>query len=365
MNCPQCGADAHPGQKFCARCGSPLSFTPTSPAPPDLPQSPRQEALWSAPAVRPVIGDWLPAPNYQRPSIIPKRARSRLPFIIGAGAAILLFPIVVLSLLLVSRPGPPSSPNGTPTTTALAIKTASTSVAIESTTVVVPTQQAITTAETQATTTALAIESTLKSAAQAMESVQTMSYRSEVGFFGINSSSTSITDTTSLTITLKGDISLPSSFSLDSNLPQLGDHVTIGSYTWKRASDAELWTRHDTGDSSLGLINPLTFTSYLSYYQPGTAQLISSDTQGGQTLYRIRFEVDTVSMAAATNDPSTRQALSNGRVNVNAWIRASDYRLDRMTLSVETVSGAGVIIRTTFSGYNETVDIKPPTSTSP
>jgi hypothetical protein len=270
----------------------------------------------------------------------------------------------VLSILLLTRPGASNSANTTPTATILAIETAATSVAIEGTLTVVPTEQAAT-ADTRATTTAVAIENTLNLASKAMESVRSMSYRSEVGFFGVNSSSTTITDTTSLTITLRGDIDLPSNFSLDSNLPQLGDYITIGNDTWKRTSDADPWTQQDTVDSSLGLVNPLTFASYLSYYQPGTAQLISTDTQGDQTLHRIRFEVDTASMVAGTNDPSTRQALSNGRVNVNAWVRESDHRLDRITLSVETLSGAGVIIRTAFSGYNDAVDIKPPETTSP
>lgn len=366
MNCPQCGADTHPGQKFCARCGSPFSTTPTAPAPPELLQPPRQEAQWTAPSATPhVPGEWLPDPNYRRPAIAPGPARSRLPLIIGAVAAVIFFPLIVLSILLLTRPGASNSLNTTPTATLLAIETAATSVAIEGTLTVVPTEQAATTADTKATTTAVAIENTLNLASKAMESVQSMRYRSEVGFFGVNSSSTTITDTTSLTITLRGDIDLPGNFSLDSNLPQLGDYITIGSDTWKRTSDADPWTQQDTGDSSLGLVNPLTFASYLSYYQPGTAQLISTEAQGGETLSRIRFEVDTASMAAGTNDPSTRQALSNGRVNVNAWVRESDHRLDRITLSVETVSGAGVIIRTAFSGYNDAVDIKPPATTPP
>jgi hypothetical protein len=368
MNCPQCGADTHQGQKFCARCGSPLTSTPTSPAQPELPPPPSQEALWTAPpAPHPSPGEWLPDPNYRQPAIapIPTRTRSRLPFIIGAVAAVILFPIIVLSILLLTRPGASITANTTPTATVLAGETAATSVAVEGTVTVEPTEQASTTAEAQVDPTTVAIENTLNLASKAMESVQTMRYRSEVGFFGVNSSSTTITDTTSLTITLKGDIALPANFSLDSNLPQLGDYVTIGDDTWKRTSDADPWTPQSTDASSLGLVNPLTFASYLSYYQPGTVQLISTDTQGGQTIQRIRFEVDTVSMAASTNDPSTRQALTNGRVNVNAWVRAGDYRLDRITLSVETLSGAGVIIRTTFSGYNDAIDIKPPVTTSP
>jgi hypothetical protein len=193
-----------------------------------------------------------------------------------------------------------------------------------------------------------------------MRDVKTLSYRSEVGFFGVNSERPDITDTQPLNLTLSGDVSLPDTFTLDSNIPQLGQYVTIGGDTWKRDTINDPWAQQDTSSSSLGLVNPLTFTSYLNYYQPGTAQLISTDTQGGKTLRRVRFVVDTERMAADTDDSSTRQIYSTSRINVDVWVNDADSRLDRMTLSVEMESGAGVILRTAFSNYNGNVSIEPP-----
>ncbi len=313
MNCSQCGLPTNPGQKFCARCGSPLLTNLDAP--------PSRTAAAVAPLPTPNAP--ITGPLYQYASQVAlapaARTRSRAPLFAAIGAALVLITILVFTLLLTTR------------TTTIDDQIA-------------PRDP----------------ELALKQAATTMASVKTLHYKSEVGFFGIDSDTTGITDTSPLTITLNGVIALPDSFTLNANITQLGHYIAIGDNTWKRVSGGDPWTQQSTGDSSLGLINPLTFTSYLTYVMTGTAQTISQEGQGENVLQRVRFKVDVARMAASTRDPSTRSTLSGSRtINVDAWV-GKDNRIARMTLSVEMESGAGIILRTTFSGYNDKVNIEPP-----
>ncbi|HKP54665.1 MAG TPA: zinc ribbon domain-containing protein [Chloroflexia bacterium] len=360
MNCPQCGADTHPGQKFCARCGSPLAATTTAPAStvadaiPPLPipaQLPVPYSQETPNPQTPITGPVYPqaAPPFIPTSIAPIRARSRnrVLLVIAAALTLLAIPAVVMALLLASK-GPSNASSALLTPTA------------------VPTTDAALSTTPQATSSVTAVvldaeaEATLNRAAEAMRDVKTLSYSSEVGFFGVDSNRPDITDTQPLNLTLSGDVSLPDSFTLNSNIPQLGQYVTIAGDTWKRQSINDPWAPQDTSSSSLGIVNPLTFSSYLYYHEPGTVQLISTDTQRGKTLHRVRFAVDTRRMAADTDDSSTRQIFSTSRINVDIWVNDADSLLDHMTLSVDMESGAGVILRTTFSNYNGNVVIEPP-----
>ncbi len=314
MNCPQCDLPTHPGQKFCARCGSPLLTNL------DAPPSQVAATVASIPTPNaPITGPLYQYAQYA-PQVVtapPARVRSRAPLFAAIGAAVVLISILVFTLLLITRTNTDQNPPRNP-------------------------------------------ELALKQAATAMADVKTLHYKSEVGFFGIDSDTTGITDTRPLTITLGGDISLPASFTLDANITQLGHYITIGDSSWKHESSGDPWTQQSTGASSLGLINPLTFTSYLTYVISGTAQTISQEGNGDNALQRIRFKVDAARMAANTTDASTRNTLNSSRtINVDAWV-GKDNRIARMTLSVEMESGAGIILRTAFSGYNDKVNIEPP-----
>ena len=202
----------------------------------------------------------------------------------------------------------------------------------------------------------------LERARKATGDVKTVKYRSEAGFFGIDGSGSLLTSTTPLTVSIQGEMELPGNYTLDSNIPQLGDYVGIGDTTWSRQNNDSGWTRQETGSLSLGLINPLTLFNYLQYYQVGTPTHIDSEQRDNVTLHRIRFQVDTGRMSLDTNDRSLRNILAASRVDIDAWIDDRGYLLDSMALAVESEDGAGVLVRTYFSDYNGPVDIKPPGS---
>jgi len=327
MNCPQCGADTRPGQKFCGRCGSTLVATTTTESPPSpaesdpTPPTTSQEqiAFYSPPSSTPDPATPVEAPSLQYTPPHPPRARSRLPLVLGIIVALILFPVVAYLMLTASR----GSTLGSATPTPIPIDP----------------------------------EATLRQAAEAMSAVKTLSYRTEVGAFGVELPDPSAAPP--LTITVQGQVFYPSTFSLDANIPDLGQQITIGENTWRRRTSSDPWEQQNTSDSSLALVNPLLLTSYLNYVKPGTAQLISSTDQGGKTLHRIRFLVDTERMAADTEDEATRLTLNVSQISMDAWIRDGDYLLDHSILSVER-TGQGLLLRTTFSGYDEPVNIAPP-----
>jgi hypothetical protein len=194
-----------------------------------------------------------------------------------------------------------------------------------------------------------------------LDEIKSVKYEAEAGFFGIDTSGTSVTATRPLTVAIQGEIELPDKYTLSSPVPQLGNYVVIGDTTWHRINAGDAWDEQDTSNMSLGLINPLTFFSLLRYHKPGTAAVhIGSEKRGDTIVHRIRFEVDTDRMALEMGDPSTRSILATSSVDVDAWIEDKTHFVESMAVSVESDDGTGIILRTDFSDYNLPVDIRPP-----
>jgi hypothetical protein len=190
--------------------------------------------------------------------------------------------------------------------------------------------------------------------------IKSVKYEAEAGFFGIDTSGTSVTATRPLTVAIEGDIELPDKYTLSSPVPQLGNYVVIGDTTWHQSNAGGAWAEQDTANMSLGLINPLTFFSLLQYHKAGTAVHIGSERRGDTTVHRIRFEVDTDRMALEMGDPSMRSILATSSVDVDAWVEDKTHFIESMAVSVESDDGTGIILRTDFSDYNLPVDIRPP-----
>jgi len=201
----------------------------------------------------------------------------------------------------------------------------------------------------------------LNRARDAFSSVESVKYDAEAGFFGLNTPGSGITSTRPLTVAIQGEIELPSSYTLSSNAPQLGSYTVIGDRAWHRRSGSSNWVEQETSSMSLGLINPLTFFNYLEYYQEGTPVEIGAEKRGDVTVRRIRFQVDTNRMGIETSEPALRSILAISQLNVEAWIEDTTFRIERMTLFVESEDGTSIVLRNNLSDYNGAVDIKPPT----
>jgi hypothetical protein len=201
----------------------------------------------------------------------------------------------------------------------------------------------------------------LSRARDALSSVKSVKYEAEAGFFGLDTSSSVITSTQPLTVAIQGEIELPSNYTIGSNAPQLGSYTVIGDRAWHRRSGSANWIEQETSTITLGLINPLTFFNYLDYYQQGTPVEIGAERRGEVTVRRIRFQVDTDRMGFETSEPALRSILAISRLDVEVWVEDRTFRIERMTLSVESEDGTGIILRSNFSDYNGSVDIAPPT----
>lgn len=200
---------------------------------------------------------------------------------------------------------------------------------------------------------------------KAMKDVHTLHYQSEVGFYGLQSSSPVVTSTDVLSMTLNGDVMLPGRYTMNTDAVQLGQFIVISDTTWMRNNGNPNWSQRSTTDVGLGPVNPLAVAAYLQYYKQGTPQYIGSETRHDSVLHHIRFDVDTQTMGMDSPQRSVQDLMFHSRITADAWIRDKDNLLDSMALAVDTGDGKGVILRTALSSYNTQVDIKPPNGTTP
>ena len=331
MQCPQCGNEAQPQQKYCAVCGSSLQppVTITAPLGEYTPNSGSSPS--NAPSVaRGTAGDFIPYQSPAEAALTTSRSSSRIPFALVVGIALLVIVATLIAVALASQGGgAPGLLGGVPATTT-------------------PTDPI----------------SLLSTSAAAMKGVRTLHYRTEAGFYAPAGDGSSLGSSMPLSMTLDGDVALPDSYTMNTDAAALGQFIVIGENTWNRGSDGR-WQRRSTPQVGLGPVNPLAIANYMEYYKPGTPERISSETRDGVTLHRVRFEVDTERMAQDAGAQSVQGLMEQSRITADVWIRDADNLLDSISLAVDMSNGTSVILRSFFSDYNKEITIRPPDSVIP
>ena len=334
MQCPQCGNDAQPQQKFCAVCGSSLQapVTITAPLVAETANSEPSPPI-SHPAPGGTTGDFTPYQSPAEAALTTSRTSSRVPFVLVVVIALL---VIIATLIAVALAATAPQGGGAPGSLAGDFSTST------------PTDPT----------------NLLDKSAEAMKVVRTLHYRSEAGFYAPVGDGSSLGSSTPLSMTLDGDVALPDRYTMNTDAAVLGQFIVIGENTWNRSSDGR-WSRRSTAEVGLGPVNPLAIANYMQYYQPGTPVRISSETKDGVTLHRIRFDVDTERMAQDAGAQSVQGLMEQSRITADVWIRDGDNLLDSISLAVDMSNGAGVILHSLFSDYNEEVVIRPPDSATP
>ncbi|MEO6457510.1 MAG: hypothetical protein ABIO92_04440 [Chloroflexia bacterium] len=333
MQCPQCGNEAEPQQKFCAVCGSSLQppVTITAPLVADPPNG--EPSPTNAPPVGVTTGNFIPYQSSAEAALTTSRTSSRIPFALVVGIALLVIVVTLIAVALAVTAsqggGAPGPLAGSPTTTA-------------------PTDSI----------------SLLNRSADAMKGVNTLHYRSEAGFYAPAGDGSSLGSSTPLSMTIDGDVALPDRYTMNTDAAALGQFIVIGENTWNRNNEGK-WQRRSTAGVGLGPVNPLAVANYMQYYKPGTPEQISSETKDGVILHRVRFDVDTERMAQDAGEQSVQGLMEQSRITTDVWIRDGDNLLDSISLAVDMSNGTGVILRSFFSNYNEEVVIKPPDGVTP
>ncbi len=206
----------------------------------------------------------------------------------------------------------------------------------------------------------------LNRSVQAMRSVRTLHYTSDAGFYGLLTPSTVVVSSTgAISLTLSGDVKLPDSYTMNTDLSQVGQYVVISDTTWSRRNNNPSWVSQPTAEVGLGPVNPLAVILYLQDYKQGTQREVGTEWADGVLLHHIRYKVDTGRLATDELDLATEVVLSRSSIDADVWVRDNDLLLDRMSLNVDSGDGKGVILRTFFSKYNETVSVVPPQNSSP
>ncbi|MBF6612876.1 MAG: hypothetical protein IVW55_07070 [Chloroflexi bacterium] len=206
----------------------------------------------------------------------------------------------------------------------------------------------------------------LSRSVQAMKSVLTLHYTSDAGFYGLLTPSTvAVSSTGVVSLTLSGDVKLPDSYTMNSNLSQVGQYVVISDTTWSRRNNNPSWVSQPTAEVGLGPVNPLDVILYLQDYKEGTQREVGTERADGVLLHHVRYKVDVGRLATDEPGQTTEVMLSQSSIDADVWIRDNDLLLDRMSLKVETGDGKSIILRTFFSNYNQPVSVAPPQNSSP
>ncbi|HYP39638.1 MAG TPA: zinc-ribbon domain-containing protein [Chloroflexia bacterium] len=362
MKCPQCGVDARPGQKFCASCGATLAILQAPPvagasSEPPLPQTkpltplPEQASV-EAEAVEPqgYTPDYTPESMpqehrtgsftpYQSPiegELTTSGASSRLPVLIAVVVALL---VIVGTLIAVAVSMREAAGDLTVFTPVASPMPEATGVPVEP-------------------------SALLEKSAEAMREVKTLRYQGEAGFYGVITPEPSVEGTQAISVTISGEVQLPDSYTMNTDVSRLGQFIVIDDKTWSRQNGNPRWTLLTGEDVSLGPANPLAATQYMRYARPDSVQLVGQEERVGKRLYRLRFDVDTEDMANDSSSASVRNLLLNSRITTDVWIQ-DDYLLDSISIAVDLGDDRGAIVRSFFSEYNADVRIEPPEDVGP
>ncbi|HYO50713.1 MAG TPA: zinc-ribbon domain-containing protein, partial [Chloroflexia bacterium] len=237
MKCPQCGVDARPGQKFCASCGAALATTlqappvPAEGSEPPLPQTKPlvplpEQASAEAEVVEPqeYIPESIPQEHrtgsfmpYQSPiegELTTGEASSRLPVLIA---------VVVASLVII----------GTLIAVAVSMREASGDL-----TLITPVASPM----PEATGVPVEPSALLEKSAEAMSAVKTLRYQGEAGFYGVITPEPSVGGSAALSVTISGEVQLPDSYTMNTDVSRLGQFIVIGDKTWSRQNGNPRWT---------------------------------------------------------------------------------------------------------------------------
>lgn len=351
MQCSQCGTKAQPNQTFCRACGTPLQEIATSETTFD---EQAEEPSWLDD--KPDISSTTPIPDRQSPtpdtryplltygSVEPyhapreaeaatQRRDARRPFVAAILGVLLIVPCG-LSLAFLTL-----NPNASERVPFLALGPTDTATALPFT-----------------------AQELLDRSAQAMSAVQTFQYRSEAGFYGIETPSPVITSTNAYTLTFSGGVRLPDSYTINTNVPQIGQFIIIGETAWNRRDGSPNWLEQPSSQITLGPANPLAFAGFSRFYEPDTAEIIGTEVKDRATLYQVRFDVETKRMAKEAASNLSAGELENTYITADAWIRGTDYLLDRLALDMELAGGTNAVLRSFFTNYGGEVDINPPVS---
>jgi hypothetical protein len=249
MKCPQCGVDARPGQKFCATCGAALAtpqgpLVPVEGSEPPLPQTkplvplpeqadaetgavqPQEYTTGYSPESVPQehrTGSFMP---YQSPiegELTTGEASSRLPVLIA---------VVVASLVII----------GTLIAVAVSMREASGDL-----TLVTPVASPM----PEATSVPVEPSVLLEKSAEAMSAVKTLRYQGEAGFYGVITPEPSVSGSAAISVTISGEVQLPDSYTMNTDVSRLGQFIVIGDKTWSRQNGNPLWTLLTGEDVSL------------------------------------------------------------------------------------------------------------------
>ncbi|MDQ3929477.1 MAG: hypothetical protein M3328_10060 [Chloroflexota bacterium] len=358
MQCPQCGADARPGQKFCAVCGATLATLemPSAPIEGSEPLLPQTKPLVPLPEQADVEAEGVEPQGYTPQSMSQERGsdgfvpyqspiegelttgevRSRTPVLIAVVVALL---VIVGTLIAVSVSMREASGELTVTTP-------------------------VTSPMLEATRTPLEPSALLEKSAEAMSAVKTLRYQGEAGFYGVITPEPTVGGSAAISVTISGEVQLPDSYTMNTDVSRLGQFIVIGDKTWSRQNGNPQWTRLTGEDVSLGPANPLAATQYMRYAKPESVKLLGQEERVGKRLSRLRFDVDTEKMAEDASSASVRNLLLNSRITTDVWVQ-DDYLLDGISIAVDLGAGKGAIVRSFFSEYNADIRIEPPEDVGP